>query len=344
MSDTPVVVGAGATHEGRRKHNEDNFFIDNELGLFVVADGVGGQDAGEIASDIVCTTIGDSVRQGDGLHDAILKANQAIADAIARGHGRPGMASTIVVLRAKGELYELAWLGDSRVYLWDGKLKLLSRDHSLVESLLATGEISLDEAQSHPKKNVILAALGGGDANINVGQNGGLLRKGARFLLCSDGVSDVLSPASIAQWLDCGESESDIARGLVQAAVDSQGKDNITAVVVGVHESAYDLTANDEHVEVVRTFDPETGEHEYHRKERVQTSGKVKKLQPLFPNDEGVTEFKSSHAVQSHVVDTHEVEPTVADTGFDSRWVSIRNRTGLVILIIIAALGLVLLL
>ena len=334
MTDMPVFIGAGTTHEGRRKHNEDCFFVDNELGLFVVADGVGGQDAGEIASDIVCTTIGESVRRGESLNAAILKANQAISDSVARGHGRAGMASTIVALLIKDELYEVAWLGDSRIYLWDGKLKLISRDHSLVESLLATGEISLEEAQSHPKKNVILAALGGGDANINIGRNGGILRKGARFLLCSDGVSDVLSPASIAGWLGSGQSETEIADGLVQAAVDSQGKDNITGVVVGVHRSPYDLTVDDEHVEVIRTFDPETGAYEYHRQERVQTSGKVKKLQPLPTNDEGVTEFKSSQAA----------EPTVAETEMGARWISVRYRTALVILIIITAAGLAFLL
>lgn len=334
MADTTVCSGAGATHKGRKAHNEDHFFVDNELGLYVVADGVGGQDAGEIASEIACSTIADALRRGESLTQSIGRANEAILGAIEAGHGRPGMATTVVALRIQGDNYEIAWLGDSRVYLWDGKLKLMSRDHSVVETLLARGEISLEEAQSHPKKNVILAALGGGDADITVGENGGILRKGSRFLLCSDGLSDVLSPSALAERLSGGTSEAEIADELVRAAVDLRGKDNITAVVVGVQEALFDLAAEDEGVEVVRTFDPETGVHEYHSKARVQTSRKVKKLQTL--------------SVTSEDLKTPEVNPAVEtvaqELSSDRASVFSRYRISIVTAIIIATIGLVLLL
>jgi serine/threonine protein phosphatase PrpC len=298
----PAFSGAGATHQGRRKHNEDSYYVDNELGLYIVADGVGGQDAGEVASALVCSEISAQVKAGKSLGQAIDCANQAIARAVAEGLGKVGMASTVVALLIKDDLFEIAWLGDSRIFVWDGKLKLISRDHSLVESMLASGEITVEEAAAHPKKNVILAALGGGDANINVGQNGGVLRAGSRFLLCSDGVSDVVPVEDVFQCLATAQSEQEAADQLVQAAVDAQGKDNITAVVVAVNEAEFKLEHSDPHMEVVRTYDAESGVYEYHKRERVSVSAKVKKLAPVADIDnEDVTSFVAVAATLEQV-------------------------------------------
>ena len=297
-----VFSGAGATHQGRRKHNEDSYFVDNELGLYIVADGVGGQDAGEVASALVCSEIASQVKAGKSLGQAIDCANQAIARAVAEGLGKTGMASTVVALLIKDDLFEIAWLGDSRIFVWDGKLKLISRDHSLVESMLASGEITVEEAAAHPKKNVILAALGGGDANINVGQNGGVLRAGSRFLLCSDGVSDVVPVEDVFQCLATAQSEQAAADQLVQAAVDAQGKDNITAVVVTIQEAEFNLEYLDPHMEVVRTYDAESGVYEYHKRERVSVSAKVKKLAPVAETgNEEVTSFGAVTATPEQV-------------------------------------------
>jgi serine/threonine protein phosphatase PrpC len=305
-----VFSGAGATHQGRRKHNEDSFYVDNELGLYIVADGVGGQDAGEVASALVCSEISAQVKAGKSLGQAIDCANQAIARAVAKGLGKVGMASTVVALLIKDDLFEIAWLGDSRIFVWDGKLKLISRDHSLVESMLASGEITVEEAAAHPKKNVILAALGGGDANINFSQNGGVLRAGSRFLLCSDGVSDVVPVADVFQCLATAQSEQEAADQLVQAAVDAQGKDNITAVVVAIHEAEFNLEHSDPHIEVVRTYDAEAGVYEYHRRERVSVSAKVKKLTPVAEADnEDQTAFA---AVEAKSEPIEEERPCVA--------------------------------
>jgi serine/threonine protein phosphatase PrpC len=293
----PAFSGAGSTHQGRRKHNEDSYYVDNEIGLYIVADGVGGQDAGEVASALACSEIAAQVKAGKSLGQAIDCANQAIARAVVEGVGKTGMASTVVALLIKGDLFEIAWLGDSRIFIWDGKLKLISRDHSLVESMLASGQITVEEAAAHPKKNVILAALGGGDANINVGQNGGVLRAGSRFLLCSDGVSDVVPAGGVFQCLMEAQSEQAAADQLVQAALDAQGKDNMTAVVVGIHESEFNLEYSDPHMEVVRTYDAESGVYQYHKRERVNVSAKVKKLAPLAGADnDDVTSFAAVDA------------------------------------------------
>lgn len=264
MTSDVRFAGFGATHLGKRSHNEDAFLVDDALGLYVVADGVGGEDAGEVASQIVCDVIAARVRAGESLYDAVRDAHFAIANAVSRGEGRPGMASTVVALLIRGDLYEIAWLGDSRVYLWDGHLKLLSRDHSLVETLLSKGEIGLDEARSHPKKNVILAALGGGDINIPIGQNAGVLRSGAKFMLCSDGLTDVVEPKRIAKYFVDGIAIDKIAEYLVEDAVAAEGRDNITAIVVDVASSPNDVDQHEDHAEVVRTYDPLNDTYTYH--------------------------------------------------------------------------------
>ena len=279
---TSAVSGYGATHCGKRSHNEDAFFVDDDLGLYIVADGVGGLDAGEIASKIVVQILPERIRAGVALVDAVQEAHFAIANAISQGEGKPGMASTVVALLVRNDLYEVAWLGDSRVYVWDGHLKLLSRDHSLVETLLAKGDIDLDQAQNHPKKNIILAALGGGDANINVGQNGGVLRSGTRFLLCSDGLTDIVGPKRVSDVLNSIEDTIEACETLVADAVTGQGRDNITAILVDVLHAATTSEEPDEHAHIARTYDPTNDEYIYHREERVQVSAKVKKLEPTL--------------------------------------------------------------
>jgi len=294
---TSAVSGYGATHCGKRSHNEDAFFVDDDLGLYIVADGVGGLDAGEIASKIVVQILPERIRAGVALVDAVQEAHLAIANAISQGEGKPGMASTVVALLVRNDLYEVAWLGDSRVYVWDGHLKLLSRDHSLVETLLAKGEIDLDQAQNHPKKNIILAALGGGDANINVGQNGGVLRSGTRFLLCSDGLTDIVGPKRVSDVLNSIEDTTEACETLVADAVSGQGRDNITAIVVDVVNAPVASDEPDEHAQIVHTYNPEKDEYTYHREDRVLLSSKVKKLMPLPREQEVVNDTRVNPVV-----------------------------------------------
>ena len=294
---TSVVLGAGATHCGKRSHNEDAFFVDNDLGLYIVADGVGGQDAGEIASKIVCQVLPERIRAGVAMADAVQEAHFAIANATTKGQGKPGMASTVVALLVRNDLFEVAWLGDSRVYIWDGHLKLLSRDHSLVETLLASGEIDLDQAKNHPKKNIILSALGGGDANINVGQNGGVLRSKTRFLLCSDGLTDIVGPKRVSEVLNSIEDTSEACATLVADAVSGQGRDNITAIVVDVVNAPVASDEPDEHAQIVHTYNPEKDEYTYHPEDRVLLSSKVKKLTPLPSEQEVVNDTRVNPVV-----------------------------------------------
>ena len=147
---TPDVVteGSGATHVGQRNHNEDAYLLDAEHGLAVVADGVGGHQAGEVASAITCEVIQRENAAGQSIEDGIRAANREVMAAVAQGRGKAGMASTVVVARFSDSDYELAWVGDSRAYLWDGQLRLLTRDHSYVQALLEQTAESLENLQS----------------------------------------------------------------------------------------------------------------------------------------------------------------------------------------------------
>ena len=222
---------ASATHVGRRDHNEDAYLVDLDLGLLVVADGVGGHQAGEIASAITCETIAREVAAGASLDQSILAANKAVRDAVDMGQGRGGMASTAVALLLERSNYTLAWVGDSRAYRWDGQeLQLLTRDHSLVEILLSRGNITVEEARHHPKRNVVVRAIGS-QANLQVDQKYGSLSPGEMLILCSDGLSDVLDTTAIITILGSSPNLQACSTRLVNTAFAQGGSDNITVVL-----------------------------------------------------------------------------------------------------------------
>jgi PPM family protein phosphatase len=231
---TAISVRAfGHTDVGQRSHNEDCFFVDVDAGLFAVADGVGGHQAGEIASALTCKVLERQVSRGSNLAQAIKVANVEVFEAVAQELGRAGMASTVVAAQFDGPAWKLAWVGDSRAYLWDGQLGLLSRDHSLVESLVRTGQITLEEARRHPKKNVIDQAIGlQGEGNLRIGRNQGVLQPGQTLLLCSDGLNDVLDSDEISLILGSGGTLEDRCKLLVYSAVNGGGRDNTTVILI----------------------------------------------------------------------------------------------------------------
>lgn len=257
---------AGDTHVGRREHNEDALLIEPASGLVMVADGVGGHQAGEVASQITCEVLARELAAGQDLESAIRQANREVRDAVATGRGKSGMATTVVAAQFSGSDYHLCWVGDSRAYLWDGQLKLLTRDHSYVEALLEQGQITFEEARSHPRKNVIVQAIGLQDEDkLRVGTNRGNLPPGALLVLCSDGLSDVLDCDRLAAILGSDEPLPARSEALVRAAVDAGGRDNVTVVLAervpdagGAGHGAERATNEPE---VVWRYDPATGEY-----------------------------------------------------------------------------------
>ena len=156
-----IVESAGISDVGqKRERNEDSLFYDDKMGLYVVADGMGGQEAGEVASAIAVQTICEAIKQQASLTEAIERAHTAIGEASPE-LGGAGMGTTVVALLTRDNDYEIAWVGDSRAYLWNlRQLKRLTRDHSMVQEMVDAGAISAEEADQHPQRNIITQSLG----------------------------------------------------------------------------------------------------------------------------------------------------------------------------------------
>lgn len=246
---------------GRRDNNEDAVLVDSDAGLFAVADGVGGHLAGEIASRITCSVLQARVAAGDTLAGAIEAADRAVRDAVDSGEGRAGMASTVVAVQRDGGGANIAWVGDSRAYLWDGaRLSLLTRDHSLVATLVARGEITPEQAAQHPRRNVILQALGQRDAEaLDISTHHYQELPGGLLLLCSDGLSDVVPPAQLAALLSGMNTHTIdfVAEALLNAALEAGGRDNISLILVQLDGAAAPGKTATENS--VWTFDPQSG-------------------------------------------------------------------------------------
>lgn len=227
-----------ATHPGLvRENNEDSCLADPDLGLWIVADGMGGHDAGAVASSIAIREIARSIRKGRPLTEAIEIAHHEIQSTAAQGQDSSNMGSTVVALSLGERRYEIAWVGDSRAYLWNGALHQLTKDHSYVQFLLDAGLISQDEVAGYPGRNVITQGLGVGGANsegIKVDVVTGELADNESLLLCSDGLSGELSSAEIAAILAEETNDQSKAERLIQAALEAGGKDNVTAVLVSL--------------------------------------------------------------------------------------------------------------
>ena len=175
------------------------------------------------------------IRTGASLSQAIRVADEEIIRASRRRNDSLPMGTTVVAARVQGPRFEVAWVGDSRVYLWrDAKLAQLSQDHSYVQELIAKGALSVDQARSHPHRNVVTQALGVTDPDaLNVETLSGELVPGTQLLLCSDGLTEEVDDAVIARVLAHTEcSAQECVDGLVAAALDGGGSDNVTVILI----------------------------------------------------------------------------------------------------------------
>lgn len=233
------VAGAGRTHPGRvRSRNEDSVLVADPV--FAVADGMGGHAEGDIASAVATEALAE-VARGDVTRMAVLDAIRAAHSEISERGGKEagGMGTTLtglVLLGATSDEPQMLVfnVGDSRSYrLRDGSLVQLTHDHSVVQELVDSGRITLDEAAVHPDRNVITRSLGGeGPVDIDWALTDPRPRD--RFLVCSDGLSRELDAAAIAGIL-AGQAEPDAAAdALIDAAVRAGGRDNVSVVVLDV--------------------------------------------------------------------------------------------------------------
>ena len=232
-----IETGA-ATNTGRvRDHNEDSFFTGPHAGVWVVADGMGGHDAGDFASQTITgemESLGFSISAGDlqaRFMERLGRAHQRIRDHSA-SLGGSTVGATLVGLLIYEDSYACIWSGDSRIYrVRNGQLEQLTRDHTEVRELLDAGMISADEAESWPRKNVITRAIGVSDAP-NCDVISGQVRPGDIFLLCSDGLTEHNSDADLADGLLSGQSPQQTCEALIEQTLDRGAKDNVTAIVV----------------------------------------------------------------------------------------------------------------
>lgn len=228
-----------ASHPGSvRTHNEDSFVDRPEIGLWAVADGAGGHEAGEVASQMIKQTLEDipaGLSASELLAQVRLRVadvhNELLAEAERRGP-RAMIASTIVVLLARDSHFACLWAGDSRIYrLRNGEIAQVTRDHSMVQEMVDAGTITAAEADGHPRANVITRAVGAGSEGIELEKISDRLVPGDRFLLCSDGLNKTLSDGELAAMLDAPTAPPDL---LVAEALARHATDNVTAVAVAV--------------------------------------------------------------------------------------------------------------
>jgi protein phosphatase len=232
---TTLEVGS-RTDVGRvRDHNEDSLLV--QAPFFVIADGMGGHAAGEVASELAVRTLEDAridSLDADALRDAIIEANAVIIKGAQDGLGREGMGTTLTAAVLEQDQMLIAQVGDSRAYLLhEGSLRQITRDHSLVEELMAAGKITEEEARFHPNRSVITRALGS-DTNVQPDLYEMQVHEGDRLLLCSDGLSAMLDSEDILAALRADSDAQRAADALVDAANDEGGYDNITVIVVNI--------------------------------------------------------------------------------------------------------------
>lgn len=238
-----------------RSHNEDYFEIDPRHRLYVVADGMGGHNHGEIAAQIAVQSIHDFIertanreatwpfrmdnrleRHSNLLRMAIRIAHDHVLRAISRDGSLHGMGTTVVGFHLAGSVAAVAHVGDSRAYrLRKSRLELLTQDHTWVHEQVQAGLLSKEQARYHPLKNVVTRALGG-ESEVQVDLKELEVQAGDRYLLCSDGLTSMLSDADIAFRLAAPKSLEEVCRSLVNDSNSRGGIDNVTVVLLEIDD------------------------------------------------------------------------------------------------------------
>lgn len=243
MGDSHAIRYAARTDVGLvRSHNEDSYLLASPV--FAVCDGMGGHAAGEVASVIAVQTIAahaPKTLDDVALGAAIEEANRAIIAAADAGEGKPGMGCTASAIMIEEDRMAVAHVGDSRVYLLhEGSLVRITHDHSFVEELVDSGQISADEARVHPSRSVITRALGS-DPDMYADHFTIDVFVGDRIIICSDGLSSMVSDTELESVAVSCATPSQAADNLVSAALTAGGSDNVTVIVVDIDDDGQAL-------------------------------------------------------------------------------------------------------
>ena len=246
------LKAVGITHVGRqRQHNEDSYLVADQAKMFIVADGMGGHAAGEIASRIAVDSISEFIqhtKEDDGtwphaydenyrrstnrLMAAVRLANTRVLEAMRKDARLRGMGTTVVACLADENVVSVAHVGDSRAYLIrDGQLSRLTNDHSWVFEQVQAGMLTEAEAEKHPLRNVITRALGGA-LSVSPDASEVDARKGDVYLLCSDGLTGMVSEDDILRLVTETDDLDAACQRLIDTANERGGLDNVTAILV----------------------------------------------------------------------------------------------------------------
>lgn len=232
----------GLTDVGKaRTNNEDAFFSTDREGIFLVSDGMGGHKAGEVASGLTKEIVSKRLLEHisdesieETMREAIIEANNKVRETSQKDSEQEGMGCTCVVLTLKEQHFHLAHVGDSRIYLYrKGDLKQLTRDHSFVEELFIRGLIKEEEKAGHPFRNQITRYIGSSQ-KLEIDVTSGPVWNGDTFLLCTDGLTEMVSDVKIKEFLLRELPPKETVEELVNEALKNGGKDNVTVVVVRV--------------------------------------------------------------------------------------------------------------
>jgi len=238
------LVSAGLTDVGlRRSNNEDAFLVIPEMGLFAIADGMGGAAAGEVASSYFVETARlvfngrDPASDEDDyglVRNVFRQTNERIFEHTAQHPDDEGMGCTGDLVVFHGDRYIIGHVGDSRVYLFrHGSLRQLTKDHSWVQFQLDQGMLTPEQARNHPRRNLILRALGT-DPTVSFDMLEGRGVDGDIFLLCSDGLTEMVDDAGIQDMLGSAETTQQKVKNLIKAALAAGGRDNVTVILCEV--------------------------------------------------------------------------------------------------------------
>ena len=244
MQSIPKIHAFGMTDTGlRRQLNEDAYFINTSCGCFVVSDGVGGAAAGEVASGIFISTVSENIENEQtvseqntisAIKQTFLKANSDIIEYACQNPDHKGMACTAELLVIGNNGFVLGHVGDSRTYRYrKNTLVQLTKDHSFIQQQVELGKITEQEAKTHRYRNVILRAVGT-EETIDVDIIRGKVRSGDIFMLCSDGLTDMVAEADISACLEQAISIEEKVSYLIDLANHAGGQDNITVILTEV--------------------------------------------------------------------------------------------------------------
>lgn len=217
-----------------RSLNEDDYSCDDKSGQWIVADGVGGHACGDVASKLAIKVTNDSLARGMDLKQAISKAHQEVLAQVSQNPEQSGMGTTLVAAQLSNNAFNLAWIGDSRIYQYQVKSQLqqISIDHSLVQELISRNVLTEQEAMSHPQRNVINRSIGMAQNSIDIDEINFTPQHSGYLLLCTDGVSDYVNYNQLQSFFETSNSIEKIAKLITDAVLDTEAGDNFTFILV----------------------------------------------------------------------------------------------------------------